>query len=246
MRDEPKRWMGASSDAPAAMRELLVGGRQQQGTPAEVQALRERLIQVLPGEAGLAWPPATRAPVAAPRPTWLAWVAGGVGTAAVAWLLLRPTPDPVSSSPIASSPIASGPIASGPVAPSPPIAIAPPASDSSTPAASSAEPADLPPRTAPGAAKAPGSASHASRGPDEAELLRSAQAALAERPAQTLALTAEHERRFERGALREEREVLAIEALRRLGRNAAAAERAARFERRYPRSLHLEKIRGPK
>ena len=79
---------------------------------------------------------------------------------------------------------------------------------------------------------------------DEAKLLERARAALATQPSLAFALTEEHSRRFARGALREEREVVAIEALRKLGKKHIAAQRAARFEQRYPGSVHLEKIRG--
>ncbi|HKO91291.1 MAG TPA: hypothetical protein VJU61_09075, partial [Polyangiaceae bacterium] len=87
---------------------------------------------------------------------------------------------------------------------------------------------------------------HGSRGApaaSEAELLRRAQAALAERPQEALRLTAEHQRRFPRAALGEEREVIAIEALRQLGRETAAQRREAAFERRYRGSVHREKLR---
>jgi len=92
-------------------------------------------------------------------------------------------------------------------------------------------------------------AAHTKRAPaaalasSEAELLRRAQAALAERPREALRLTAEHQRRFARPALSEEREVIAIEALRRLGQKSAAEQREAAFERRYRGSVHQGKLR---
>ena len=75
-------------------------------------------------------------------------------------------------------------------------------------------------------------------------MLRRAQAALATQPARALALTSEHQRRFRSGALAEEREALAIEALSRLGRAQEAQRRAALFQRKYPHSVHASRVRG--
>jgi hypothetical protein len=97
----------------------------------------------------------------------------------------------------------------------------------------------LAPRTAPPHR----SAARASAG-SEALLLRRAQSLLAANPARALELTREHQRRHRDGALAEEREALAIEALRRLGRTQAADRRAAAFEQRYPNSVHASRVRG--
>jgi hypothetical protein len=77
---------------------------------------------------------------------------------------------------------------------------------------------------------------------EEAALLRRAQSELGRDPRAALALTREHETRFRHGALGQEREVIAIEALRRLGEPAAAAARAAAFERRYHGSVHRPRL----
>ena len=52
-----------------------------------------------------------------------------------------------------------------------------------------------------------------------------------------------HARRFPSGALVEERERLAIEALLRLGRRTDAEARAERFHRRFPRSVQWPRVR---
>jgi hypothetical protein len=57
-----------------------------------------------------------------------------------------------------------------------------------------------------------------------------------------LSLTREHARRFPQGALAQEREVIAIEALSRLGRTEAARQRGTQFERQYPGSAHQPKV----
>lgn len=77
----------------------------------------------------------------------------------------------------------------------------------------------------------------------ETHLLDRAQAALREGAARTaLSLCQRHAHRFPRGALREERERIAIEALLDLGRRAEAAARARAFEKRFPDSVQLPRI----
>jgi hypothetical protein len=78
--------------------------------------------------------------------------------------------------------------------------------------------------------------------PKEARVLDRARQALGTSPAQALALTQEHATRYPRGALIEERERLAIEALVRLGRAGDARERATRFVASFPRSVHRPRI----
>ncbi len=76
----------------------------------------------------------------------------------------------------------------------------------------------------------------------EATLLLSARSVLASNPTMALRITKEHARRFPSGNLGQEREVIAIEALRRLGQRDAAQKRATAFERQYPGSAHRSKI----
>lgn len=79
-------------------------------------------------------------------------------------------------------------------------------------------------------------------GLNEVALLDSARSALATDPRRALALTQEHMRRFPHGALAQEREVIAIEALSRTGQMDAARSRGIEFARHYPGSAHLPKI----
>ena len=67
-------------------------------------------------------------------------------------------------------------------------------------------------------------------------------AALRTDPERALRLVTEHEARFAGGSLVPEREVLAIEALRSLGRTQEAETRLQRFQARYPNSLHLQRL----
>jgi hypothetical protein len=78
--------------------------------------------------------------------------------------------------------------------------------------------------------------------PSEVQLLFEARRALGSDPAQALQWVRRHEQRFASGALSQEREVLAIEALRRLGRASEANARAARFRERYPASIHDRRV----
>jgi hypothetical protein len=72
----------------------------------------------------------------------------------------------------------------------------------------------------------------------ERELVDTMRSGLARgRPADALEAGAEHARTFARGALAEEREVLAITALMQLGRVSEARARATRFRREHPQSF---------
>jgi hypothetical protein len=76
----------------------------------------------------------------------------------------------------------------------------------------------------------------------ESVLLDMARSALATNPRRALILTQEHAMRFTNGALVQEREVIAIEALSRLGQAEAARARAQDFARNFPGSAHQPRI----
>jgi hypothetical protein len=76
----------------------------------------------------------------------------------------------------------------------------------------------------------------------ELTLLASAQDALASNPEVALSLAESHAARFPHAVMVQEREVIAIEALLRLGRVEAARARADRFYRAFPRSAHRARI----
>ena len=97
------------------------------------------------------------------------------------------------------------------------------------------------------ASRAPGAPAVSAQDPAELEraevaLLARAQSTLSSQPAETLARCEEHARRFARGTLVQEREVLAIDALVRLDRRAEAEARAARFRQAFPKSGHQRRI----
>lgn len=76
----------------------------------------------------------------------------------------------------------------------------------------------------------------------ETSLLDSARSLLSRDPQRALQLTREHALRFPKGNLIQEREVIAIEALRRLGKHDAARKRGAEFGQSFPDSAHQPKI----
>jgi hypothetical protein len=80
--------------------------------------------------------------------------------------------------------------------------------------------------------------------PSEAALLNQAQAALKTDPKRALSLTRQHKQLYPSGALGQEREVIAIEALSRLNKKGVAEQRAKGFEKKYPDSAHQEKVRN--
>jgi hypothetical protein len=74
-------------------------------------------------------------------------------------------------------------------------------------------------------------------------LLKQARADVRSNPERALRRAAEHASRFAHGAFAEEREVIAIEALRVLERHAEAEQRGAAFFRRFPDSAHGRRVR---
>ena len=115
------------------------------------------------------------------------------------------------------------------------------------------EPATPPPPTAPSARPptTPASAHGAEASPStlarESEIIEKGRTALARgRAADALAAVDEHKRLFPRGRLGEERDELAIRALRFAGRSDEANARAKEFAKTYPSSIYLGTIEAPK
>lgn len=76
----------------------------------------------------------------------------------------------------------------------------------------------------------------------ELALLERARRVMAKDPRRALQLTQEHRRHYLSGQLAEERELLAIEALVKLGDTAQAQRRARAFERTHPNSVHIRRL----
>jgi hypothetical protein len=127
-----------------------------------------------------------------------------------------------------------------------------PASPGRAPASSAAiraplitDPAPMPSLAPSAASVATTRASSPSPPPEsgaEFSLVSRAQASLAADPVRALALVSDHERQFPNGTLVEECEMIAIDALLRLGRRLDAEARATRFRERFPASLHRRRL----
>ncbi|RYZ07613.1 MAG: hypothetical protein EOO73_11595 [Myxococcales bacterium] len=79
---------------------------------------------------------------------------------------------------------------------------------------------------------------------DEPQLIERARKALVTDPKRALTLTQEYQRRYPNGALRVEREVIALEALARTGQLAEARRLALAFQAKHPTSIHLPRVRS--
>jgi hypothetical protein len=226
---DPPRLLDASGGAPAGLRDLLGAARNDVGSDAQVARLAERLGPLLA-------PPAIPAPPVAATASGMgaALKLGLAGVALLvagggAWLLSTAKSAPPSA-PVSppAAPVAKAPPSSNDV--SPPAAIEAP-----EPSASNAEP---PGATPPPAKPVPPAQL------SEAELLERARSALKSDPARALARANEHRSRFPGGVLVQEREVIAIQALRQLGRTAEADRRAEAFQKAFPGSAFQRKLKS--
>jgi hypothetical protein len=252
MTNDPDRLSELGSEAPAELRQLLQSARADLPSEQQLQQLAKRLAPVLGGlaTAGSAGSAASSgagagasAAAGAAKTSGLiklgTVIAGAAAVSAgLAWgvqhagdssdvprlrvalpaasALFRPRGEPVAGQP--GAPVEQQ---------------APPVPLQSAPSGSSA----LSARDAAGK-----NAATQRPGVNEAQLLARAQAALASDPRRALTLTREHQTLFPRGALTQEREVIAIEALRRLGQSGAADQRAQSFRKQNPGSAHLPRI----
>jgi hypothetical protein len=233
---DPKRLGELGSEAPDALRALLQSGRDDLPGPEQMDRLAMRLGPLLGGPALPAPEPPPVEPTAAAAGSAGAGALAklvGAGTAIVVlagggWLLTRspPAPAPAPPPPVTVS------------EPAPRVKPAAPA-PASEPQPLENRPAEEP---APSAPRTVASARPTASGPSESALLAQAQGALATNPERALALTREHKRRFPNGALVREREVIAIEALKRSGDSEAARKRGQAFEEKFPGSAHRRKV----
>lgn len=234
--NDPTRFDDASSDAPEELRRLFQAGREDVPGEAELASLALRLGPVFE-------PPPAHSPMTLSTAGKVAAVSAVVVGSAVLFALnfgphgSRPPDRAERWAPSEVPPASSSrePEVSGDAAPngeSDSGSVAPAASDAAT------APSNSP--SAGTSARANGAAARPAE--SEAELLERARGALASNPSRALALTEQHRTRFPGGVLTQEREVIAIEALKRLGRTDEAARRAADFARRYPGSAYRKKL----
>jgi hypothetical protein len=237
-----------------------MASRAELGTPVQVDALAQELARVLGPAAGLGSPEHAGSPFQTrmpPRGLALRWLAP-CGAAAVVLALCwvgNTSRAPLSSNtlPVPSTPLASAgsavPVVATRDAPVAGSAIATPAADPSEDGFTRDGTAPLAAgkrAAAPLPAATRGVAPHfRAAAANEAALLEKARALLSREPARALALTREHRRRFPRGTLAEEREVIAIEALELLGQKRAASDEADAFGTQYRNSVHRERLQRP-
>ena len=223
--NDPPRWLEAQANAPPALRELFRRAERDLPSDAQVERLALRL--------GPAFSAPAAAPVgASPNPWLLRGLGIAFGIAAVgviAFSLTGRERSPDSTARELTPPVVS--------APAPEIQtplVTPSAEVAPAPRTEEAPPASATPSTV--AAPRPRAQ------PNEAALLEQARRALAADPARALALTRQHQQRFPTGVLNQEREVIAIEALRRLGKANEAGDRAGAFEKQFPGSPHQRAV----
>jgi hypothetical protein len=228
---DPPRFVDPAADAPAELRELFRGGERDLPSSAELDSLAQRLSPLF------ASPPApalsTTSVKLSKGATLLAIVSGLAVAGLLAYVALnRPSranrpPVPARVSPQHSAAVAAP--APGELEPS----AAPLGNVQASPAVDSR----------PNRGRAPSvSSGERDSKPSEAALLEQARHALRSDPARALSLTEQHQLRFPNGALKQEREVIAIEALRRLGRSDQSSERARLFQNQYPDSAHRRAV----
>ena len=222
---DPPRFLEPGSGAPEELRSLFAAGARDFPTDAELAALADKLGPTLGPTTGAG----TGSGVATGIKVGLAALAAA-GIAALVLSQRAPTEHAAPSAVTARGP------ETNPVAPSAPAAPVPSQSES---------PADAPARETPtpSAASARAVIPPAFRPAEtEAEYLERARGALGKSPALALALANQHRSRFPYGVLAQEREVIAIEALKRLGRSAEAERRISEFASRYPNSAYRKKL----
>ncbi|QSQ22740.1 hypothetical protein JY651_47885 [Pyxidicoccus parkwayensis] len=265
---EPVRLLEESSDASPELRELLGSALDDGPSAAQLASLAARLapLQSPPGPTA----PAPAAPASAPLAggttvatglklkvlVGVAALTGAVGSFQAGRVYERARPPAVvhaqrerapeegSRSAAPPEPVESAPRADETPAPGP-VAPAPVAERAPAPAASRSHPPRQPEVARKPVVELEPSSEARTTSPEDEELLLidDAQRALQRGAAEeALSLLRGHASRFEAGALAQEREVLAIEALVLLGRRPEAQRRAEEFLTKYPTSSHLIRL----
>ena len=230
--DPPRLSKGAGSDAERRLAALVSASQSDVGSPEQVAVLEARLLPII----------GSPVPVGKVAATGKAATLGGA--AAVKLAAAGAVVAAVASAVYFGAHGSHG----TQVAPAAPAQQVAPAVHTEEPPASVAPPEPAPAEPAPApevvgsAPAAPAPAVVRERAPSESDLVGQAQAALSGNPARALSLCEQHRRLYPRGVLVQEREVLAIEALQRLGRQSQAVARGQRFLKAFPGSAHQSKI----
>jgi hypothetical protein len=243
-----QRWMESSSDAPPELRAAIAELAESSHDGALLARLEARLEPLWVASADAAEPPSAPPEAASVGPsaastgasaTGLSLKLGGLvllATGAIAAALGASRDEPRKPTTLLAPPMAS---IRGSLARATTDVEALPAATSRapTPRTSGTSAAPARPsvhRTNPVLVDSP-----ASGVAEEARLLRSAREATGTSLDRALSLLAEHERKFPRGELRDERELFAIDMLTRAGRSDEAVARVERLRRTSPGSPHL-------
>ncbi len=227
---DPTRLLAPESTASDALQTLLRSSQLDAPSPADLERLRSRLPAF-----ELSSAPAETQAAAGSKLTIKTLVIGLMTTAVVAIVAVvlvlgvgrADERDTASSRVVPAQPAPA-------IAPAVPVEAAPVAPPS--PAEIPAVPTRPPTITKPAPPKRPA-------GIDETTLLDHAHRALqAGEASKSLRLVADHERSFPEGAMSEEREAIAIEALHKLGRGDEARQRLDSFVVWYPRSPYVRRL----
>ena len=220
---------------PKVLDQALDEARRALGSEQDVQRLRAKLGELAP----------TAAPESEPAKATALTTKVVVGTtvavliiaAAIALMPRAPSTPPSANAPHAVQPL-SVPVLEA-TAPAPAPVVQPRVEIAPEPKAVA------PRRKAIAAAAAPAPiAEPAPAAPKELELLTAAQDAIDNAPQRALGLLEEHARFYPNGSFAQERESLAIDALRKLGRTSAARERASAFIARFPRASSTKHLQA--
>jgi hypothetical protein len=232
---KPSPWIESGpSDAQRALQQA----RAALGTQADIARLRAKLGALPQAPAS-----SSAAPVEGASASSLVVKLGGtlllgvLGVAALQWA----APAGVPPAPRATAILATVPAAT----PAQPAPAAPPAAISTSTSDVPATPSAREPQRSARAltrGAAPTTAVAPLHAAAELELLMSAQDAVEQNPQRALALLDEHAHAYPQGNFVQERESLAIDALRKLGRQTQAAARAHAFVQGFPASPHAHRI----
>lgn len=209
----------------AELRSVLDAATEHEPSPGDLAGLEKKLAAALPPGTlpGGGSPPAAPAGGAAGGAKVLAGLAIASAVAGTLWLARAPEPK-----------VEEAPRAAATTEPTPSVAPAAPAIETAPPVVSAA-PSARPTLPKPSAAPIPPL-------PETTMLKDAHEALLHGAPDRALALAEGHARAYPRGALAQEREVIAIESLVRLGRRGEALARARSFHAAFPGSSHGERV----
>lgn len=224
--------------SPAAKELVRAGRRATDPTDAD----RSRVFSALQQKLGGPVPSPDPGGAPLPRP-WAQKVAalvagGGVVAGALVWALSDDASDPAAPAPAPREvrpPVEAAPAPANDPTPQPAVVEAP-----------APQPSVVPPAPkSPSRPAAPSASSEKGRLAVEVELLSRATSALSSgRPAEALTVLAEHQRRFPRGVLTQERRAARAQALCRLGRTAEAQRELSRLPQASPQAARVRQVCG--